>query len=53
MEQLCDGDRLNPDDISNQVPNMQVINPTTPANYFHALRRQVYFLLIYYHYYYY
>lgn len=39
--QLCDGDRLNPGDISNLVPNMQVINPTTPANYFHALRRQM------------
>lgn len=23
------------------MPNMQVIYPTTPANYFHALRRQV------------
>lgn len=43
--QLCDGDRLNPDDISNLVPNMQIINPTTPANYFHALRRQVFPLL--------
>jgi 2-oxoglutarate dehydrogenase complex dehydrogenase (E1) component-like enzyme len=40
-KQLCDGDRQNPSDISNLVPNMQVINPTTPANYFHALRRQV------------
>jgi len=39
--QLCDGDRLNPEDISNKVPNMQVIYPTTPANYFHALRRQM------------
>ena len=23
------------------VPNWRVINPTTPANYFHALRRQM------------
>jgi len=39
--QLCKGDSFNPSDVDNQIPNMQVIYPTTPANYFHALRRQI------------
>lgn len=36
--QLVDSDALNPNHEKNI--NLQVINPTTPANYFHALRRQ-------------
>eukprot|EP01112_Ceratiomyxa_fruticulosa_P018161 TRINITY_DN5768_c0_g2_i1.p1 TRINITY_DN5768_c0_g2~~TRINITY_DN5768_c0_g2_i1.p1 ORF type:complete len:752 (-),score=169.46 TRINITY_DN5768_c0_g2_i1:65-2320(-) len=49
--QLCDGDVVQNDVIRafktgnpNSVPtspNMYVINPSTPANYFHALRRQL------------
>ncbi|EFA82517.1 2-oxoglutarate dehydrogenase [Heterostelium album PN500] len=45
--QLCDGDpnKIPPREEAErkqaQHSNMQVINCTTPANYFHALRRQV------------
>lgn len=37
--QLCDED-FDPK-IDNLNPNMHVVNPTTPAQYFHVLRRQV------------
>ncbi len=37
--QLCDGDAITHTDAQN--PNMIVIVPSTPANYFHALRRQM------------
>jgi probable 2-oxoglutarate dehydrogenase E1 component DHKTD1 len=30
----------------NQPPNMHVVFPTTPAQYFHVLRRQVYLIII-------
>jgi probable 2-oxoglutarate dehydrogenase E1 component DHKTD1 len=39
--QLCDGDRLSRAHPSNKITNMTVAFPTTPANYFHLLRRQV------------
>jgi 2-oxoglutarate dehydrogenase E1 component len=43
--QLTDSDPdFIPSDVSEiviQRHNLQVINPTTPANYFHALRRQI------------
>lgn len=38
--QLCDGD-INTDELVHRRVNMRVINPTTPANFFHALRRQM------------
>lgn len=44
--QLCDDDEEVPTDddpnsLRMQRVNMQVINPTTSAQYFHALRRQL------------
>jgi probable 2-oxoglutarate dehydrogenase E1 component DHKTD1 len=39
--QLVDSDAVNLSNPVNKNPNLQVINPTTPANYFHALRRQM------------
>ncbi|KAL0483648.1 2-oxoadipate dehydrogenase E1 component [Acrasis kona] len=38
--QMCDSD-INTDDVIEKRVNMCVINPSTPANYFHALRRQM------------
>ena len=38
--QLCDED-YNVQPVQN--PNMHIVNPTTPAQYFHVLRRQVSF----------
>src|SRR5690606_36128138 len=38
--QMCD-EAVNGPHGNHQVVNMQVVNPTTPANYFHLLRRQV------------
>jgi hypothetical protein len=40
--QACNDDSLQPRD--NHNTNLQVIWPTTPAQYFHALRRQVFSL---------
>eukprot|EP01087_Luapelamoeba_hula_P009178 TRINITY_DN2357_c0_g1_i1.p1 TRINITY_DN2357_c0_g1~~TRINITY_DN2357_c0_g1_i1.p1 ORF type:complete len:945 (+),score=124.00 TRINITY_DN2357_c0_g1_i1:33-2867(+) len=39
--QNCTGDLHNRHDEQNLKPNMQVAYPTTPANYFHLLRRQM------------
>jgi probable 2-oxoglutarate dehydrogenase E1 component DHKTD1 len=41
--QLINTDALSaaPENYWNALPNMTLINPTTPNNYFHALRRQV------------
>jgi len=39
--QLCDSDSLNNKNPRNLNPNLQVVNVTTPANYFHLLRRQI------------
>jgi len=39
--QLVDTDGLDVRHPRNKNPNMQVANITTPANYFHALRRQI------------
>ena len=36
--QLVDGD---PDELRNRAPNLQVAQPSTPAQYFHLLRRQI------------
>lgn len=38
--QLCTGD-INTTEFVQRNVNMSVIHPTTPANYFHALRRQM------------
>jgi probable 2-oxoglutarate dehydrogenase E1 component DHKTD1 len=38
--QMCDSD-INTEDVIEKRVNMCVINPSTPANYFHALRRQM------------
>lgn len=38
--QLCDGD-INTKDLVQKRVNMRLVNPTTPANFFHALRRQM------------
>lgn len=37
---LCDGDAINVKEKQRNA-NMILVNPTTPAQYFHALRRQV------------
>jgi probable 2-oxoglutarate dehydrogenase E1 component DHKTD1 len=39
--QLCDTDSTLASARTNTIPNMHVIFPTTAANYFHALRRQL------------
>ena len=39
--QSCDTDMIHADSFNNLVPNWTVMVPTTPANYFHALRRQL------------
>eukprot|EP01118_Nematostelium_gracile_P008382 TRINITY_DN2782_c0_g1_i1.p1 TRINITY_DN2782_c0_g1~~TRINITY_DN2782_c0_g1_i1.p1 ORF type:complete len:508 (-),score=154.30 TRINITY_DN2782_c0_g1_i1:205-1728(-) len=39
--QLTDQDEINLFSAKNKNPNIRVINLTTPANYFHALRRQL------------
>eukprot|EP01088_Endostelium_zonatum_P016341 TRINITY_DN438_c1_g1_i1.p1 TRINITY_DN438_c1_g1~~TRINITY_DN438_c1_g1_i1.p1 ORF type:complete len:943 (-),score=241.02 TRINITY_DN438_c1_g1_i1:28-2823(-) len=39
--QLCDGDSVHPNRSSNKLTNMQVVYPSTPANYFHLIRRQL------------
>jgi probable 2-oxoglutarate dehydrogenase E1 component DHKTD1 len=39
--QLCNFNTVNLDDPKNRNPNMRIVNITTPANYFHALRRQM------------
>eukprot|EP01114_Cavostelium_apophysatum_P008298 TRINITY_DN2068_c0_g1_i2.p1 TRINITY_DN2068_c0_g1~~TRINITY_DN2068_c0_g1_i2.p1 ORF type:complete len:950 (+),score=302.99 TRINITY_DN2068_c0_g1_i2:181-3030(+) len=39
--QMCDGNSVDINDRVNVNTNMYVVNPTTPANYFHLLRRQM------------
>lgn len=39
--QLCNTDSLNVNALSNRFPNMHVIVPTTPAQIYHALKRQM------------
>jgi len=39
--QLTDQDEINLQNPNNKNPNIRVVNITTPANYFHALRRQM------------
>ncbi len=39
--QLCKVDGIDIYNEANKIPNMQIIYPTTPANFFHALRRQM------------
>jgi probable 2-oxoglutarate dehydrogenase E1 component DHKTD1 len=39
--QSADTDMLDANNFANQIPNWTVMVPTTPANYFHALRRQL------------
>jgi probable 2-oxoglutarate dehydrogenase E1 component DHKTD1 len=38
--QMCDSD-INTNDVIEKRVNMCVVNPSTPASYFHALRRQM------------
>lgn len=39
--QSTDTDMFHKDAFSNKIPNWSILVPTTPANYFHALRRQL------------
>ena len=39
--QLGNADSLDLNNPINKKPNMFIVNPTTPANFFHALRRQM------------
>lgn len=39
--QSSDTDMINQANFTNQIPNWTIMVPTTPANYFHALRRQL------------
>lgn len=44
--QITDSSEIRPD---SEAVCLHVANPTTPAQYFHLLRRQVYFKLLHFH----